>query len=96
MKTLIAASSPKATKRIQSYEDEIGTDFSREDAIFTLRELRIGQSQLLELCLELNEHSARNAASVVSRSTGKTFKVFKHKDSNNPLGCPCLEIARIG
>lgn len=96
MRTLIANSSPKATKKIQSYEDNVGTSFSRTDALYTLRELHIGQSLLIELCPELRDQSARNAASDTGRATGKKFMVIRHNDENNPLGVPCLEIARIG
>lgn len=93
-KVIIIDCSPKAAIRIKSFEDKVGTETRDSWALLPIWELRIGQSFVVPL-RAVCEKSVRANCCGQAKKLGKKFAVIKHNDESNPLGEPCLEIARI-
>lgn len=94
-KVVKTESSPKAKRRIETHTDSKGVSCRDSWALVPVWELHIGESFLVQL-KGINESSVRCNASAQAKREGKKVTVIKHNNSENPLGCPCLEIARIG
>jgi hypothetical protein len=94
-KVIVVASSPKAAVRIKSFEDKVGTETRDSWALLPIWELRIGQSFVVPI-RAVCENSVRANCCGQAKKLGKKVTVIKHNGDQNPLGEPCLEIARIG